>query len=183
MLTPIANSEGNTVLSIAIESQERKIAKKLWRRITPSLSYVSSPLVTTELRLCAETMPELVFQFLSDIEDSALQTVTTFRSPLRRPEEVCGQESRMQTQGWRTLQTQLNRFNSSVPPMWKHVLPKADSGSPSMLLSSKVVLIPNFLGPPRKSPFHAIVQNCPAQVFESKLLRLAVQCVFWSSIR
>ena len=43
------------------------------------------------------------------------------------------------------------------------------------LVASRVVVLPDLLGDANSSPFHDIVTNCDATVFESKLLQLIVQ--------
>ena len=92
VVTPIQNAEGHSVVFLAIELQEKRIAKALWRHMTPSLNFVSSPLVTKELQHLARTIPEMVLPFLLDVEDSIFTTLTRFRSALHhhRPEEVLG---------------------------------------------------------------------------------------------
>ena len=47
---------------------------------------------------------------------------------------------------------------------------------------SRVLLLPHFLGGADDSPFHDIVRNCEEAVFESKLMRLAVQCKWQTNV-
>eukprot|EP01047_Picozoa_sp_COSAG01_P034425 COSAG01_NODE_2584_length_7418_cov_4.468643_5_plen_1380_part_01 len=173
VVTPISNSQGQSVLCVAIECQEKRIAKFLWNKLTPSLTYVSSPLVAKELRTLAQTIPELVLPFLLDVEPTIFTTVTTFRASFRdgRCEEVCGLDSAVPPMD---KGAKLQELMPSVPSVWARLLP--DSGSQgSVLVASKVLLLPHFLGKPERSPFHAIVLECPAVIFQSKLMRLAVQ--------
>ena len=176
-VTPIRNVAGHTALQVAILGQEKTIAKLLWRNLTHSLNYVSSPLVTEELQTLAETMPELVLSFLEDIEDAALRTVTTFRTKLYRA-EVCGLETATLPEGGES-----DGSGSVIPSVWSDLI-EGGAGSRSRhrrrmaehcLVASKVLMLPHFLGERSRSPFHTIVRRCGSDVYESKLMSLCVQ--------
>jgi WD40 repeat protein len=179
VVTPICNAEALSVLFLAIEIQEKQIAKALWRRMTPSLNYMSSPLVTKELRHLARTIPEMVLPFLLDVEGSIFKTVTTFRAPLHRQEEVCGLETESLPL---EADEKMSAVMSAVPAVWAGLLPGTESGKGTVLVASQVVMLAHFLGEPELSPFHSIVHECSALVFESKLMRLAVQFKWETSV-
>eukprot|EP01047_Picozoa_sp_COSAG01_P016162 COSAG01_NODE_822_length_13306_cov_4.866132_3_plen_497_part_00 len=171
VIVPIPNKDGLSALYLAIQMQEKLISKALWSCVTPSLSHVSSPLVTIELKSLAIKMPELVLPFMLDMESSIWKTLTTFRSPLHQHhhEEVCGMET-LSTPGGLTAAMLM----PDVPATWAKMLPDPQQGSP-VLLAWKVLTIPHILSQHEDSPFHQIVANCDALVFQSKLIRLIVQ--------
>ena len=86
--------------------------------------------------------------------------------------QVCGHETQSLP-----LQAdeQLQPIMPAVPAAWANLLPGADSGLGTVLVASHVVMLPHLLDKPHLSPFHDIVRQCPAVVFESKMIRLAVQ--------
>ena len=171
-VTPIRNDAGHTALQVAILGQEKTIAKMLWRKLTSALNYVSSPLVTEELRTLAETMPELVLSFLDDIEEPTLRTLTTFRTVLSRA-EVCG----LETQSLPPPEdADSGKADSAIPAVWRDIIGRSNGGGGvSCLVASKVLLLPCFLGDQSQSPFHTIVRRCGSDVYESKLMSLCVQ--------
>ena len=175
-VTPIRNHDGHTALQVAIAGQEKTIAKLLWRNLTHSLNYVSSPLVTEELQTLAETMPELVHSFLEDIEDAVLRTVTTFRTKLYRPECI-GLDTMSLPEGGR-----VDEAGSVIPSVWSELIEAGAARSKHRrrsaehcLVASKVLMLPHFLGDRSRSPFHTIVRRCGSDVYESKLMSLCVQ--------
>ena len=54
------------ILIVFIRSQERAIAKELWRHLIPSLNETTAPLITRTIKLLAERMPLLVGDLLVD---------------------------------------------------------------------------------------------------------------------
>lgn len=171
-VAPIPNSSRTSQLGVAIEMQDKRAARLLWRRLPQPLTHVSLPLVVQDLRKMARKIPELVLPFLLGVENNVLRTVTTFRSaaPLHREEVCCFNTNSLPLEPHEPLQV----FMPAVPTVWRKYLPDAKSGS-SVLLASKVLLLPHFVGELDQSPFHDIVKHCDALVFQSKLMRLAVR--------
>ena len=133
------------------------------------------------------THPHLVKSFLEDVEPAIMQTVTTFRTALVRPAEVCGRSSISLVDMETTEETgdaaalvSDKDVSNIVPAAWAGKLP---TDQPKTLVASKVVLLPNILGDAKNSPFHAIVTHCDASVFESKLLELIIQSKWEENIR
>ena len=169
--TPILNNDGDTPVQVAIRCHEKVIARTLWRALAPSsMNAITSPLLTDELALLASTVPELVPQFLRDVERAVVRTLGTFRSELSRRAEVLGlaTEELPEEEG----AAGSARDSGATPSAWAHAFfgPHLE---PKMLVACKVVMMPELLG--KAGPFHKIVERCNAAVFESMLMELVVQ--------
>ena len=166
--TPIANELGLTAVQVAILGHEKGIARMLYRALAQSsMNATTSPHVTAELALLASTIPELVPQFLCDVEGAVVRVLGTFRSELVRPAEVLGLHNA-------ELPTEEAAADSGnvTPRAWVHVF---DGLEQKVLVAYKVVLMPELLGGEVSGPFHTIVERCNAEVFESKMMELVVQ--------
>ena len=145
----------------------------LWRALAKGcLNSRSAPLVTAELALLASTIPELVPQFLRDVEEAVVLELGTFRSELVRPAEVLGLPSAKLPPGDAAADN-APAATGATPVAWAHAF--GAHLEPKMLVAYKAVLMPDLLGDAAHSPFHAIVERCTAAVFESKLMELVVQ--------
>ena len=130
----------------------------------------------------SNTHPHLMQSFLVDIEPSVVRTLTTFRTELARPAEVCGQPTATLAGSSSDGATSFEVENATdrIPSIWAD---KCPADSPKTLAASNVVLLPDLLGDANSSPFHSIVTNCDASVFESKLLQLIVQHKWEANVR
>lgn len=182
LYTPIVNFTGQTALHEAITSHNRQCTTVLFKRLMPSLNDVSSPLVTESLRLIAKELPELTLQILQLIElprpnddDNrvpAIQTVREFHDKfypgdLATGAIVVGRPARSYEVG-----------------QWNDQLPLTHFMATEMEVASRVIALADFVGNPQNSPFWDMVENSNSepQVFESKLLQLAVQFK-WEKVR
>jgi hypothetical protein len=174
--TPIRNRAGDTPVQVAIRYHEKGIARVLWRALAQgSMNAVSSPLVTAELALLASTMPELVPQFLGDVEGVVVRTLGTFRSELSRAAEVLGLPT-MELPAEDAAAGSARDDDAptgATPRAWAHAF--GAHLKPKMLVAFKVVLMPELLGDATSGPFHLVVERCNAEVFESRLMELMVQ--------
>ena len=187
-VTPIKNAEGQTAVMVAISMEQTDVAQLLWRALPCPVNLFAAALVLEELRMLPMSHPYLVKSFLEDVEPAIMQTVTTFRTSLVRPAEVCG----LPTISLANTETAEGSGDAAatpgseedsaniVPAAWAGKLP---TDQPKTLVASKVVLLPNILGDAKNSPFHAIVTHCDASVFESKLLELIIQSKWEENIR
>eukprot|EP01052_Picozoa_sp_SAG31_P016132 SAG31_NODE_1058_length_10121_cov_14.446617_3_plen_847_part_00 len=163
-VTPQLNSNAETAVTVAVEVYNSRIARILWKALSGNLNRITASAVAAELNLLARSSPELVHQFMQDVEGAVLQTLKTFRTQMSRPMEVRGYSAPVLPK---------SEIVGGIPELWKGVLP---SDRQDELVSSKVVLLPGLLGNSMSSPFHAIVENCDSLVFNSRLLELVVQC-------
>ena len=186
-VTPIKNVEGQTAVMVAISMEQIDVAQLLWRALPCPVNLIAASLVLEELRMLPMSHPHLVKSFLEDVEPAIMQTVTTFRTSLVRPAEVCGLPTislaeTAEGSGDAAAVTPGSEKDAAniVPAAWAGKLP---TDQPKTLVASKVVLLPNLLGDAENSPFHAIVTHCDASVFESKLLELIIQSKWEENIR
>lgn len=181
--TPIANFLGHTALREAIMCHNRQCVTILFKKLIPALNNVSSPLVTEAVRLISKEMPELTLQVLQLIElpnskgddsshddpaslsVSGIQTVREFHEKFHAGDEPTGAV----VVGRPSRSFELGQWNNQLPT--RHHL------ATEMEVLSKVIALADFVGIPERSPFWDMVENSSSdpQVFESKLLQLAVQ--------
>jgi WD40 repeat protein len=186
-VTPIKNAEGQTAVIVAIIMEQIDVAQLLWRALPRPVNLLAASLVLEELCMLPMTHPHLVKSFLEDVEPAIMQTVTTFRTALVRPAEVCGRPSislvdmdTAEKLGDAAAPVSKKDAANSVPAAWAGKLP---NDQPKTLVASKVVLLPNLLGDAKNSPFHEIVTYCDASVYNSKLLALIIQSKWEENIR
>eukprot|EP01050_Picozoa_sp_SAG11_P001395 SAG11_NODE_60_length_19094_cov_26.549566_10_plen_1057_part_00 len=180
-VTPIENAKGQTALMVALEMEQSDIARLLWSNMTNTLSFISASLILEELRILSRNHPNMVGQYLADIEPVITQTVAMFRTELTRHAEVCGLPTpTLTTSDASEDSATVSGMQSAVPHVWADRLP---NDRPKMLVASKVVIVPYLLGDAKSSPFHDIVTNCDASVFDSSLLELIVQYKWEASVR
>jgi WD40 repeat protein len=74
-----------------------------------------------------------------------------------------------------SMSTSTKNDADSGKEIWAELLPSTDKAAKEILMASKVLCLTDFIGAPENSPYHAIVERCDANVFESKLMRLATQ--------
>lgn len=123
--------------------------------------------MSEELRVMSKTGPSsLVRACLLDMEEIVFETLGTFRTDLARS-EVIGLPTPSLPRCDKT-----DGLMNTVPQLWRNRLP---SDRQNALCATKVVTVPHLLGSAKDSPFHSIVANCDALVFESKLMELCVQ--------
>ncbi len=183
--TPIANFAGQSALYEAIKGHNRQCVTLLFKNLIRSLNNVSSPLVTKSLREVSKEMPELTFQVLQLLE---LPSSHTDDSSHDDPENVGGTIAAVQTNrefhakfhaGGELTGAVVVGCNSRAFELgqWNNHLPSRHHMATEMEVASKVIALADFVGDPERSPFWDIVATSSSdpQVFESKLLQLAVQ--------
>ena len=183
--TPIPNFMGHTALHEAIANHSRLCVTVLFKNMIPSLNDVSSPLVTEALRLLSREMPELSLQVLQMLEErsSAHHDDDNFTDDSVAQEGAVIQTTREFHDKFHAGDEGTGAIVMGCPSrsfevgQWNNQLPTRHHMATEMEVASKVVAMADFIGNPHNSPFWDLVENSSSdpQVFESKLLQLAVQ--------
>jgi hypothetical protein len=193
---PIANNEGHTALHIAVERREQSLARVLTENLTPHLTDATAAMLTDALTKAALMMPEAVLSLLNDIEAMVLVEQGTVRTLYHRA-EVIGFDTATppavdpdRKDDSETFESEQAGVLESVGgfdlTVWSSVLPSTDKQAMPTLVRFKTLMLPGLAGDPRDmsggSAFHAIVANCDALVFESKLLQYVIQYKFETNV-
>jgi WD40 repeat protein len=195
VFVPIANTEGKTALHVAVERREQSLARVLAENLTPDLTDATAAFLTDALTKAALTMPEAVFSLLSDIEAMVLVEHTTVRTLYHRA-EVIGLDVaalpmvEMDLTDADTFESEgaggLGYIGGFDLAAWSGTLPSAEVQALNTPVCFKTLMLPGLAGDPRDviggSAFHAIVANCDASVFESRILQYVIQYKFETNV-
>jgi hypothetical protein len=195
VFVPIANADGKTALHVALERYEQPLARLLAESVTPQLTDATAALLTDALQTAARTMSEVVLPLLHAIEATVLVEHATVRT-LHHRTEVIGLAAPVLTlidlerndpqlfesEGADSLRSAAGR---DLAP-WNKTFPSADKNATHTLVMFKTLMLPGLAGDPGDmsdgGAFRAIVTNCDASVFDSKLLQHVVQYKFETNV-
>jgi WD40 repeat protein len=195
VFVPIANAEGKTALHVALERREQLLVRMLTKRLTRDLTDATAALLMDALRTAALSMSEALLPLLNAIEALVLVEYAIVRT-LHHRTEVIGlpkpaltaldperkEPEPFESEGADGLGSDTGL--DLVP--WRGAFPSGDKNAAHTLVALKTLLLPGLAGDPRDTSgggtFHAIVANCNASVFESKLLQYAIQYKFETNV-
>jgi hypothetical protein len=189
--TPIGNRAGHTALHEAIKIYNAPIVLQLIEALTSQPTASTAGLLTDAIETMAVRMPRLVLRCLQIMEESSsvLPTLSETRTTLERTEvrglDTMHWSSKLSVSGsgdvfeqeFRGEHQQTDgdaRVQEEASTLWDDIMSDAASAN-GVRVAFQVVAIEYFIGSPSDSPFHAIVKHCDAEVFQSRLLQLAVQ--------
>jgi WD40 repeat protein len=196
LFVPIANAEGQTALHVALERREQPLAQVLVESLTPYLIDATAALLTDTLRTAALTMPEAVLSLLHAIEAAVMVEYETVRTLHHRAEVIGLSEPTLtpldpelkdpepfESEGADGLRS---AAGLDLAP-WNKTFPSVDKDATHTLVALKTLMLAGLAGDPTRDTssggaFHAIVTNCNASVFESKLLRYVIQYKFDANV-
>jgi hypothetical protein len=180
---------------VALERREQPLARVLAESLTPHLTDATAAMLTDALRTAALTMPEAMLQLLRAIEATVLVKQATVRTMHHRT-EVLG----LAKPALPPLDPDLKYpepFESERAhglestagldlTAWRGVFPSGDKDATHTLVSFSVLMLAGLAGDPADTSgggtFHAIVANCEAIVFESRLLQYVIQYKFETNV-
>jgi hypothetical protein len=164
--------------------------------LAPHLNDSASALLTDALAEAALTIPEAVLPLLHAIEATVLVKHATVRTLYHRA-EVIGLATAKLTPIDPELKDPEPFESERIDPglesgggldlaPWHGIFPSGDKDATYTLVSFHVLMLAGLGGDPGDtscgSAFHAIVTNCEAAVFESKLLRHVIQHKFETNV-
>jgi WD40 repeat protein len=198
---PIANHEGKTALHVALERREQSVVRTMAENLTPHLNDTTAALVTDALATAALTMPEVVLPVLNAIEPTVLVEQATMRTLYYRMEVIGLNAATLiliddpdlakdahTFESERVIDADLGSAADRDLTPWSNTIPSADINATYTLISFKALMLSGLAGEPAgnasggSSAFHAIVDNCDASVFDSKLLQYVIQYKFETNV-
>jgi hypothetical protein len=196
VFVPIANATSKTALHVALERRQQALARVLVENLTPDLTDATAALLTDALQTAALTMSEAVLPLLCAIEATVLVEYATARTLHHRTEVIGLAEATLTLldPGRKDLEpfesegasAGLGSTASLDLAPWNKAFPSVDKSGTHTLVAFKTLMLPGLAGNPGDTSgggtFHAIVANCEASVFESKLLQCVVQYKFETNV-
>jgi hypothetical protein len=180
---------------VALERREQPLVRIVAECLTQDLTDTTAALLTDALQTAAVTMPETVLSLLHTIEATVLVEQATVRT-LHHRTEVIGwaaptltpidlelkNPEPFESEGAAGLESAVGL---DLAP-WRGAFPSGDKDATHTLMTFKTLMLPGLAGDPGDmsggGAFHAIVTNCEAVVFESKLLQYVIQYKFETNV-
>jgi hypothetical protein len=196
VFVPIANAEGKTALHVALERREQSLAHMLAENLTPQLNDTMAALLTDVVAVAAVTMPETVLPLLNGIEATVLVEHMTVRILYHRAEVIGLATSTLPVVADSDV-VLLDTFESEqmgglgsagglALAQWNETFPSKHKDATYALVSFQTLMLADLCGNPADTgsgnAFHAIVTNCDASVFDSRLLQYVIQYKFETNV-
>jgi WD40 repeat protein len=195
VFVPIANADGKTALHMALERREQPLVRVMAASLTPDVADTTAALLTDILRTAALAMPEVVLSLLHTIEATVLVEHATVRTLYHRAEVIGLLEPALtpldvELKDPEPFESERAEDLESAAGLdlapWGGAFPSVDKNANHALVAFKTLMLLGLAGDPGDTSgggaFRAIVDNCDASVFESRLLQHVIQYKFENNV-